>query len=176
MFWNISPKQYQLKCFNNFCTKHLRAATSMMNCAFSKNIKTNKRNTIYLYKGLFIWEKLSCLIFTNKKVQFIWAERFPAWPRSCFQLTEISVKRGNIFSCECIFPAERDDDLVSTTQAQRNIKEFKMAHEEATSATSTWKKVRKEFSMGKKARRRFDKMYYIIQNKNDLSWPRLWWR
>ena len=61
MYWNISLKQYQLKCFNNsLCTKHLRAATSVINCASFKNIKRNKRNTIYLcklYKGLFIWEK-----------------------------------------------------------------------------------------------------------------------
>ena len=79
MFWNTSPKQYQLKCFNNsLCTKHIRAATSVMNCGFFKNIKRNKRNTIYLYKGLFIWEKLSRLILTNKKAQFIWAESFPA--------------------------------------------------------------------------------------------------
>ena len=55
MFWNISPKQYKLKCFNNsLCTKHFLAVTSVMNCAFFKNIKRNKRKTIYLYKGLFI--------------------------------------------------------------------------------------------------------------------------
>ena len=40
MFWNISPKQYQLKCFNNsLCTKHLHAAISMMICAFFKTWK-----------------------------------------------------------------------------------------------------------------------------------------
>ena len=98
------------------------------------------------------------------------------------RLTEISptadrdpVRRGNIFSYECIFLAE-PDNLVSAAQAQKNIKEFKTAHEQATSATSTYKKITKEFSMGRKTRRRFDKLYYIMQNKNDLSWPRLWWR
>ena len=59
-------------------------------------------------------------------------------------LTEISVRRGNIFSYECIFLVERDH-LVSTKQAQQNIKEFKMAHDQATRATLISNKSRNNF-------------------------------
>ena len=67
------------------------------------------------------------------------------------RLTEISPtadrdlgQAGNIFSYEWIFSVERNN-LISTMQAQKNIKEFKMGHEQATSATSTCKKSGKNF-------------------------------
>ena len=67
------------------------------------------------------------------------------------RLTEISPtadrdlgQAGNIFSYEWIFSVERNN-LISTMQAQKNIKEFKMGHEQATSATSTCQKSGKNF-------------------------------
>ena len=52
---------------------------------------------------------------------------------------------GVFFSGEYLLtvtPAERDN-LVSAMQVQKNIKKFKMAHEQATSVTLTRKKSRK---------------------------------
>ena len=67
------------------------------------------------------------------------------------RLTEISPtadrdlgQAGNIFSYEWIFSVERNN-LISTMQAQKNIKEFKMGHKQATSATSTCQKSGKNF-------------------------------
>ena len=51
---------------------------------------------------------------------------------------------GEIFSHMNAF-SQLNEILVSTTQAQKNIKEFKMAHEQATSTTLTSKKLRTNF-------------------------------
>ena len=63
MFWNISlnipwknlsvdlsSALITVKVNNSLCTKHLPEATSVMHCAFFKNVKKNERNTIYLNK------------------------------------------------------------------------------------------------------------------------------
>ena len=107
-----------------------------------------------------------------------------SWKFPC--LTEISltadrdpVRRGNVFSYECISPAE-PDNLVSTTQAQKNIKEFKTDHQQATSATSTCKKSGKNFRWEEKHVEYLIKCIISYKTKmtyrglDSISWPR--WR
>ena len=57
-------------------------------------------------------------------------------------------------------------------QAEKYITVFKMAPNQSRSATLASKERKKEFSMGGKPRWRFNKLYYIIQNLNELDFDR----
>ena len=85
MFWNmflnilwkslsveLSSASIPVKVNNSLCTKHLRAATSVMDCAFFKKIKRNKRNTIYLCQDFLKGNALYMQFFSVFHHWFCW--------------------------------------------------------------------------------------------------------